>query len=75
MWHKGEGGSQIATCLFKELTSVPCHVTHVVLFSDAHGVQSKNTHVAVMFLPSMQAAPHIQAVDHKFMISGQSHGM
>jgi hypothetical protein len=59
MWYKGDGGrgeNQIATCLFKELTSIPCHVTHA-LFCDTCGDQNKNSHVSVMFLAVMQTMP------------------
>lgn len=36
VWHKakgGRGGNQIATCRFKELTSIPSQVSHVILYS------------------------------------------
>jgi hypothetical protein len=71
-WHKGGGENQIATCILKELTPLPFLVTYAVLFSDTCGGHNRNSHVAAMFLAVMQAVPHIQTVDFKFMISGHS---
>jgi hypothetical protein len=50
----------------------PCHVTYVVPYSSTCRGQNKNSPVAVIFLTVTEAAPHIQRVHHKFMISGLS---
>lgn len=76
MWHEaegGRGGNQIATCIFKELTSLPSQVSKVTLYSDTCGGQNKNSHVATMFLVAMQQNTHLEIVDHKFLISGHTH--
>lgn len=76
MWHEaiaGRGANQIASCLFKHLKSLPEEVSHVVFYSDTCGGQNKNSHVAAMFTAALQQLPHIQTIDHKFMVPGHTY--
>lgn len=76
MWSEvdgARGGNQIATCLFKELMSLPNEIKHVVLYSDNCPGQNKNSHVAATFLSVMAIKKAIKIIDHKFLISGHTH--
>ncbi|KAJ8872008.1 hypothetical protein PR048_028348 [Dryococelus australis] len=70
MCHEAEdarGGNKIATCIYKQLVSLPPDVEHVILYSDTCGGQNKNSHVSAMFLTAIQNIQHLKTVDHKFM--------
>lgn len=74
MWHEvisGRGANQVASCLYKELISLPSEIKNVILYSDTCGGQNKNSHVAVMFMILMQHSS-LSVIDHKFLIPGHT---
>ncbi|KAJ4451537.1 hypothetical protein ANN_03002 [Periplaneta americana] len=76
MWHEAEGGregNQIGTSAYKEITSLPPEVRRVVLYSEACGRQNKNPNVSAMFLVAMKENSNLEFIDHKCMVSGDSH--
>lgn len=78
MWFEtiaGRGANQIASCLYKHLTTqIPRNVERVIYYSDTCGGQNRNSHVAAMFTWFMQLGDcNIQIIDHKFMVPGHSH--
>lgn len=75
LWHEAvamRGANEIASCLFKEIMSLPPEVKKITLYSDTCGGQNKNFHVAAMFMAVLQLS-HIEEINHKFMVSGHSH--
>ncbi|CAH1109879.1 unnamed protein product [Psylliodes chrysocephalus] len=77
MCHEAEGGrgaNQIATCIFKQLSSLPQQIKKVILYLDSCGGQNRNSHVsAAMFLTLLQQCPQLGQIYHNFMVSGYSH--
>ncbi|XP_050305149.1 uncharacterized protein LOC126742537 [Anthonomus grandis grandis] len=75
MWYEtisGRGANQVASCVFRELLSLPPEIKHVTLYSDTCGGQNKNSHIVAMFLVLMQLT-HLESVDHKFLVPGHTH--
>ncbi|KAJ8874297.1 hypothetical protein PR048_025143 [Dryococelus australis] len=75
-WHEAEsarGGTRIATCVLKELVSLPLEVNQVSLYSDTCGGQNKYSHAVSMFLFAMQENQPLNIVDHNVLVSGHSH--
>lgn len=76
MWHEAigkRGGNQIASCVYHYIKSLPETVKHVILYSDTCGGQNKNSFVSAMFLTVLSECPHIQTIDHKFLVPGHTH--
>lgn len=76
MWHEAlarRGGNEIASCVYKQLSLVPEHITKVCFYSDSCPGQNKNSHVAAMFMAFVQNNPHIELIDHKFLEPGHTH--
>ncbi|CAH1111345.1 unnamed protein product [Psylliodes chrysocephalus] len=76
MWHEAEGArgaNQIATCIFKQLSSLTQQIKKAILYSDSCGGQNRNSHVSAMFLTLLQQCSQLEQIDHKFMVSGHSH--
>lgn len=75
MWYEtvsGRGANQVASCVFKNLMSLPSEIKHVILYSDTCGGQNKNSYIVTMFLVLMHLT-HLECVDHKFLIPGHAH--
>lgn len=67
-----KGSSEIATCLFKYLTSLPATVKHVTTYSDTCGGQNGNKFFAAAMLYVVNCTP-IETIDVKYMESGHSY--
>lgn len=76
MWHEAEGnrgGNEIASCLFQHLLTVPTEITHIILYSDCCAGQNKNSFITAMFQTLIQHLPHLEVIDHKFLVPGHTH--
>lgn len=76
MWHEctsKRGGNEIASCLYDFIKNLPPTVSKIVLYSDTCGGQNKNSYVSAMFITIMKECPHIQIIDHKFLVPGHTH--
>lgn len=76
LWHEtvaNRGANEIASCIYKEVTSLPDSVKTVILYSDTCGGQNKNSHVAAMFTYLLQVKPTITEIHHKFLTPGHTH--
>lgn len=67
-----KGSSEIATCIYMYLSSLPKTVTHVSTFSDTCGGQNRNKYFAAAMLYAVSHT-HINLIDVKYMESGHSY--
>lgn len=72
-WKGGHGTNEVATCLYDHLLAIPVDVFRVELYSDTYRGQSRNSHVAPMFLTLIKNKPSFLINEHKFMVSGHGH--
>lgn len=76
IWHEaiaGRGGNQIASCLHKYLKQSSQHVKEITFYSDTCAGQNKNSFLCLMFMLAMKDLPHIENVNHKFLVPGHTH--
>ncbi|CAH2009717.1 unnamed protein product [Acanthoscelides obtectus] len=71
--HGSKGSSEIGTCLYKYLQSLPQTVEHVATFSDTCGGQNRNKFVSAAMLYSVSKLTNLKTIDLKFMESGHSY--
>ncbi|KAK5647974.1 hypothetical protein RI129_002866 [Pyrocoelia pectoralis] len=74
MWHEGvgtKGSSEIATCLWKSLSSLKPEVKEVTFYADTASGQNRNSINAAMFLRAVTILP-LTIINQKFMESGHS---
>nr|CAH7758215.1 unnamed protein product [Callosobruchus chinensis] len=71
--HGSKGSSEVGTCLFKYLQSLPATVEHIATFSDTCGGQNRNKFVSAAMLYSVNKLPNLKTIDLKFMESGHSY--
>ncbi|CAH1992646.1 unnamed protein product [Acanthoscelides obtectus] len=71
--HGSKGSSEIGTCLYKYLQSLPQTVEHVATFSDTCGGQNRNKFVSAAMLYSVNKLTNLKTIDLKFMESGHSY--
>lgn len=74
MWHEGvgtKGSSEIATCLWKLLSSLGTEVKEVTFYADTASGQNRNCINAAMFLRAVHLLP-IEIINQKYMESGHS---
>lgn len=74
MWHEGtgaKGSSEIATCLWKHISTLEPSVKEVTFYSDTAAGQNRNVINAAMFLKAVSMLP-IDIVNQKYMESGHS---
>lgn len=76
VWHEAMakwGANEVGSCLYQYLTMhLDKNVKHIVLYSDSYGGQSKNSHLAAMFLSVLQNSS-LEVIDHKFLLPGHRH--
>lgn len=58
---------------FLEVTSLPSQVSHVIIYSVISRGQNKNSHAAAMFIIPLPNYTNLKTVDHKFLISENTH--
>ena len=76
MWDETEGNkgsSEIGTCLYQHLKSLPASVTKVILYSDTCSGQNRNKNVAAALRFAVDSIPNIESIDQKFLESGHTH--
>lgn len=76
MWHEGlagRGANEIASCVYRHLSTIPENVKEVTFYSDTCGGQNRNSHLSAMFLKAMADFPNFNVIHHKFLIPGHSH--
>ena len=77
MWHEGiaaRGSTEISSCLYRHLSTIYTHATHLILYSESCGGQNRNIHLLCLYLhivgnPSLP----FDVIDHKFMVPGRSY--
>lgn len=67
------GSSEVATCLYLQLVSLPINIEHVILYSDACGGQNRNQIIATCLLNAVSSVAQLKMIDHKFLESGHTH--
>ena len=81
MWDETEGkkwSSEIETCLYQHIKSLPASTISVILYSDTCGGQNRNTNVAaaLRFAVDSIPFPNIESIDQKFFgIRAHAHGV
>lgn len=76
MWHEclaGRGANEIASCVYRHLSTIPENVKEVTFYSDTCGGQNRNSHISGMFLKAMADFPHFNVIHHKFLVPGHTH--
>jgi hypothetical protein len=72
--HEGTGGrgsSELASCLYKYMKSLPNTIEHLILYSDTCGGQNRNVNFASMCLHAVTVLS-IKTIDHIYLESGHS---
>lgn len=77
MWHEGiaaRGSTEIGSCLYRHLSTISTHATHLILYSDSCGGQNRNIHLLCLYLHIVgnHSLP-FDVIDHKFMVPGHSY--
>ena len=74
MWHEataGRGSCEIATCVFKYMSSLSGDVKKLGLYSDTCSGQNRNINFSMMCLCAIRELP-IDSIEHVYMESGHS---
>lgn len=69
----GRGANQVASCLMKWISNLPNDVTEITIWSDNCAGQNRNTMLFCMYLYAVKKIPHIQVINHKFLLTGHTH--
>ena len=67
-----KGSIEIGTCLIKFIKSLPETIKHVILYSDCCAGQNRNQFVYTALLYALYSVPHIEVIEHKFLIPGHT---
>ena len=65
--------SEIGTCLYQHIKSLPATTTSVILYSDTCSGQNRNKIVAAALRFAVDSIPNIKSTDQKFLESGYTH--
>lgn len=66
------GSSEIGTCLYQYISSLPASIKHISFFSNTCGGQNRNQFVVTAMQQALHKNPHLQVVDQKFLVSGHT---
>ncbi|XP_033227804.1 uncharacterized protein LOC117179798 isoform X2 [Belonocnema kinseyi] len=73
MWHEAVGkktANEMASCLFKYLEDLPCHIKTVVFYSSSNKGKSRSKALAMMFINLIHNHKTLECIDHKFLVDG-----
>lgn len=66
------GSSEIGSCIFKYLKTLPPSTKNVTFYSDRCGGQNLNKFMAAMCMIAVQEIEHLKTIDLKFLVVGHS---
>lgn len=75
MWHETngtKGATEVATCVWRLLSSLPPEVTEVTFYSDTASGQNRNSVISAMFIRAVATFKNLKLINQKFMESGHS---
>ena len=76
MWDETEGNkgsSEIGTCLYQHIKSLPATTTSVILYSDTCSGQNRNKIVAAALRFAVDSIPNNESTDQKFFFNQSTH--
>lgn len=76
MWHEAlaaRGANQIASCIYKLFQKISPAIKELTFYSDTCPGQNKNSFLSIMFMILIKQHPHIEYINHKFLVPGHTH--